>query len=417
MFLFFSSALFLSLCLANCQLIDLDFNPIISATCTAGAMNIRINFNKNFTGAVHARDYRTSSCMVLGDGSNQAKLSIDLLASEDSNQYCGVLVNNKTDERSLPIAVRIHKTLELADDKFYVITCGKAGFKNTKDEISIVTIKLFEDGKRVSETVYGRPYTLRAEISRPDETHSIRVKSCIAFDRFNNSVQLIDDRGCPINENVITQFEYKEETNYAEAILKSMFRFPKSSEVHFQCNVAVCKGDCSNEFNCDRKSIIRERLSKSSNEEGSLMASTTTFVLDPNEAPQIGESCEEYGFMKPSWLLYLCITLGVLFLTMLIINIFLCSALTCACGRTEIIEKDPSIIDEYDPYRSWHGSQYGSRYSLSPNHKHGYNSGGSTMNSGSDHYAIVHSRPGSRYGNYHKHHGPSSNISSQYNHK
>jgi len=32
----------------------------------------------------------------------------------------------------VPIAVRIHKTLELADDKFYVITCGKAGFKNTK---------------------------------------------------------------------------------------------------------------------------------------------------------------------------------------------------------------------------------------------------------------------------------------------
>lgn len=37
-----------------------------------------------------------------------------------------------TEERSVPIAVRIHKTLELADDKFYVITCGKAGFKNAK---------------------------------------------------------------------------------------------------------------------------------------------------------------------------------------------------------------------------------------------------------------------------------------------
>ena len=26
----------------------------------------------------------------------------------------------------MAIAVRIHKTLELADDKFYIITCGKA---------------------------------------------------------------------------------------------------------------------------------------------------------------------------------------------------------------------------------------------------------------------------------------------------
>jgi hypothetical protein len=67
-----------------------------------------------------------------------------------------------------------------------------------------------------------------------------------------------------------------------------------------------------------------------------------------------------------------------------------------------VIEKEPSIIEEYDPYRSWHGSQYGSRYSLNGS-KPGYISAGSTMNStrsystNSDHYAIVHSRPGSRY--------------------
>lgn len=47
---------------------------------------------------------------------------------------------------------------------------------------------------------------------------------------------------------------------------------------------------------------------------------------------------------------------------MLIINIFLCSAMTCSCTRTDIIEKEPSIIEDYDPYRSWHGSQYGSRF-------------------------------------------------------
>lgn len=60
-------------------------------------------------------------------------------------------------------------------------------------------------------------------------------------------------------------------------------------------------------------------------------------------------------------------------------------------------------MDDYDPYRvGWvSGSQYGSRSSL---HKPGYMSGGSTLNStarsvsnASDHYAIVHSRPGSRY--------------------
>lgn len=38
----------------------------------------------------------------------------------------------KNDEFSVAVAVRLHKTLELAGDKFYMITCGKAGFQNTR---------------------------------------------------------------------------------------------------------------------------------------------------------------------------------------------------------------------------------------------------------------------------------------------
>lgn len=74
---------------------------------------------------------------------------------------------------------------------------------------------------------------------------------------------------------------------------------------------------------------------------------------------EVAELCD--GGVHPPWLLWLCIALGVMFLIMLIINCFLCSAMTCSCARTEVIEKEPSIIEDYDPYRSWHGSQYGSR--------------------------------------------------------
>ena len=78
---------------------------------------------------------------------------------------------------------------------------------------------------------------------------------------------------------------------------------------------------------------------------------------------------------------------GVLFLLMLCVNIFLCSAMTCSFSRTEL-EVEPeekaasvytvqveilgklrckltsSCVQDYDPYRSWSGSQYGSRFSL-----------------------------------------------------
>ena len=60
---------------------------------------------------------------------------------------------------------------------------------------------------------------------------------------------------------------------------------------------------------------------------------------------------------------------GVLFLVMLCVNVFLCSAMTCSFSRTEVDvveEKAPSVytVQDYDPYRSWAGSQYGSRFSL-----------------------------------------------------
>ncbi len=81
----------------------------------------------------------------------------------------------------------------------------------------------------------------------------------------------------------------------------------------------------------------------------------TYFIAD------VESVCTDCG-VSPPWLLYLCIAFGILFLVMLIINVFLCSAMTCSCARTDVNEKEPSIIEEFDPYtRSWQGSQYGSR--------------------------------------------------------
>lgn len=39
--------------------------------------------------------------------------------------------------------------------------------------MSLVSLKVLENEKRVQEVVYGHQYTLRAEISRPDGTVNI----------------------------------------------------------------------------------------------------------------------------------------------------------------------------------------------------------------------------------------------------
>ena len=67
-------------------------------------------------------------------------------------------------ERSVAIAVRIHKTLELADDKYYMITCGRAGFQNLQNKTSLVTLQLLREGRKVEQVVYGREYMLRWEL-------------------------------------------------------------------------------------------------------------------------------------------------------------------------------------------------------------------------------------------------------------
>ncbi|ETN61739.1 hypothetical protein AND_006595 [Anopheles darlingi] len=328
----------------------------------------------------------------------------------------------RSEARSVQLAVRVHKTLELADDKFYIITCGKAGFAS--EDSGAVALKFLDNnGNHVREAVYNREYTIKAEVKNSNGSYGIRVKNCFAFNKKNASVALIDDRGCPLKNDTMTRFRTSADGTSATAMITSMFRFSEGSEVNFQCDVVQCNGRCPelDDAICssgDGAAVLKTARALGQVDDGMQLAATTVFVTDPAIAPAI---CADPG-IRPHWLLWLTIALGVLFLIMLLMNIFLCTAMSCSCAQTEIIEKEPSIIEEYDPYRSWHGSQYGSRYSLhggrDGGHNKGYTSGGSTIHSNrslpidSDHYAIVHSRPGSRHSGLHGHRprGPPSNM-------
>ncbi|KAK8392623.1 hypothetical protein O3P69_014803 [Scylla paramamosain] len=351
------------------QTADKEFTPNIQASCKTGYMQINVNVkDPPFVGAVHSRDFRKEGCMVVGDGSSHVTLSLPLITDESDPNYCGVRVNKTSKEKYVPIAVRMHETLELANDKFYIIKCGLPGFFNARNESSFITLQLLDqDKKKVKEAVFDRRYILRADISQPDNTHSMRIKDCFSFGEPNYTVPLTDDRGCP-EGSLISPFVYNETAGTAEAVLNRMFRFPTTNRVHFQCDVLICKGPCEIEQcagKSERLTVVQGRAlpatDANSVEEkgGRVQATTTVYVVEPTTIAGLTE-CEWY----PPWLWILCIVLAVLFVIMMIINIFLCSAMTCSCTKSEVIEKEPSIIEEYDPYRSWHGSQYGSRYSL-----------------------------------------------------
>ena len=86
---------------------------------------------------------------------------------------------------------------------------------------------------------------------------------------------------------------------------------------------------------------------------------TTIFSFSANAV-----YCSGVGFgpSDSDWLMWLCIAFGILFGVMLLINIFLCSAMTCSCTRSEIIEKEPSVYDDYSIYDSQYGKKTSSIY-------------------------------------------------------
>lgn len=395
---------------------EAEFSPTVTANCDKGFMVISVLTQEPFHGVLHTRDtsdprgpkeLRRDPCIAYGSGEKNTSLRISLFPGPEDPLYCGVRRRDGTEERSVAISIRVHKALELSDDKSYVITCGKNNFRNARNELYRVSLGFLDSGKKVHELVVGHQYTLRAGVSGPGGTEGLRVKSCFSFAPNTSEVELIDINGCP-KTTFLSAFKYNETSETADATVSSTFRFPGSNKINVQCDIVVCQSSrcpvpsCPGSPEPGTKSLPQQI--KDGDSAVQLMASTAVFVVEPGESSISSplRECTEWRF---PWLIGLCICLAILLLVMLIVNIFLCSSLTCTCTKTEVEEKEPSEMEDYDPYKvGWApSSQYGSRTSLN---KPGYASGGSTLNSarsvsnGSDHYTIVHSRPNSRYSHH-----------------
>jgi len=174
--------------------------------------------------------------------------------------------------------------------------------------------------------------------------------------------------------------------------------------------VEICRGQCAKPTCALDQAEINRRLGQGQSElnsvdvfarsasNGTITTSTSVFVAEPGSAAAIGAGACLGGDLNPTWLTYLCIAFGVLFGIMLLINIFLCSAMTCSCTRTEVIEKEPSIYDDYSMYDSQYGyaskvynsgSEYGSEYDGGTLHRSEY--------SGHRRHSPDNSHHGSRY--------------------
>ncbi|KFM76812.1 hypothetical protein X975_03426, partial [Stegodyphus mimosarum] len=96
-------------------------------------MIIEVTTSQPFRGIIHTRDYRTRECAAHGQGGRTTTLTLDLHADKDDPRYCGVQVRKpNSGDIIVALAVRVHPTLELSEDKYFFLRCGKAGFRNAR---------------------------------------------------------------------------------------------------------------------------------------------------------------------------------------------------------------------------------------------------------------------------------------------
>merc|ERR1719470_824752 len=129
-----------------------DFQPSVKASCVGGTMTIRVDTAQPFDGVVHGPNRTEPGCSVQGTGGLKTYLKINLAAAPGTWGSCGVKYDPKTEERRVAIGVRAHNTIELLEDRLYVVKCGKTGFQNSRNEVSVVQLKV-TDGSSKKSTV------------------------------------------------------------------------------------------------------------------------------------------------------------------------------------------------------------------------------------------------------------------------
>lgn len=353
-----------------------QFQPSLDVSCTGGTMTVRVHTIKPFEGVIHSPNRTEPGCSIYGDGGLKTKLEIDLTKPEGTEGSCGVKYNPETEETRVALFVRAHPTIELLEDRLYLVKCGKAGFRNTRNERSYVQLKIKDGANKLNAVLEGSEYDIEVQVLNPDPEFGILVKRCFAFDNADTSVQLVDDMGCRA-QKLISDFTYDDSSSTAVATIYSMFRMPHSNRTYFQCDVEICRGSCARptcELTRQETQTDTDPFERTEADD-TVTTSTSVFVAEPgsSSALAIGLCTAAGSNSNPSWLTYLCIAFGVLFAIMLLINIFLCSAMTCSCTKTEVIEKEPSIYDDYSVYDSQYGyaskaynseSDYGSEYGM-----------------------------------------------------
>lgn len=107
------------------------YNIFVTNTCERESMKVNIKTSRPFYGVIHTRNQRAkAACTVEGNGDTDYNLEISHVLNSQDPAYCGVIRARRDspedkDLLSVVVAVRVHRNIELSDDKFFLLNCTK----------------------------------------------------------------------------------------------------------------------------------------------------------------------------------------------------------------------------------------------------------------------------------------------------
>lgn len=117
------------------------FRVNVSNICEKSNMRITIRLNKPFYGLIHTKDKRKkTACSVEGNGDQVYTLEISYTLVQSEPSYCGIVSHHLTQpvqqkqnqsalqqQQTLSVAlvVRLHKSIEFSDDRYFLLSCAK----------------------------------------------------------------------------------------------------------------------------------------------------------------------------------------------------------------------------------------------------------------------------------------------------
>lgn len=253
----------------------------IDATCSKKGMKVSVKFDVPFNGIIYSKGhYGDDSCRYVQakSGRNSYQFSISLnrcgtiqtdARRDGSPGFKNVIIiqNDPEFQEVWDSARKISCDWVDRIDKYVTFAPFEVGMLGVQ-EVAFAgdTVDCWMEIKRgngpfspaVSGVVpIGEKLSIVIFIRDSDSTFDIHVKDCYAYDSPNykegdgKSIQLTDDRGCPIKEKLVQGFfRTRDVRNSGATIIAygviNAFKFPEKMDVFIACNVEVCKGGCDN---------------------------------------------------------------------------------------------------------------------------------------------------------------------------